>query len=505
MKIKPEQLPTDTKALQEMVLALQSQMKALEQKYQLLIEQFRLAQHQRFGRSSEAHPAQPDLFNEAETEVDVVEEVQEEKITYTRKKPSRTKLPEDLPREVIEHDIDEADKTCDCCGEAMHRMGEERSEKLEFIPASIKVIEHVRPKYGCRQCENHGTEVKIKIAPMPASVIPKSIATPSLLSQIITSKYQYSLPLYRQESMFKQYGIELGRKTMSDWMMKCSALFKPLYDELKKQLLQQPALHVDETVLKVIKEDKTKCYMWVFCSGTDAPSESKIPNIVLYHYDNGSRSRRVLTDYLEGYDGYIHADGYTSYDNIAATIVGCFAHVRRKFKEAKLKQPKGAQGKADWALNLIQKLYGIEKRIKNSLPEHKYKVRQEESLPLLEKFKAWLDKSLLQIPPTAPVGSAINYALNQWPKLIEYVNDGNLSIDNNRAERAVKPFVIGRKNWMFNFTPSGAEASAILYSIVQTAIANGHTPYDYICHCLEHLTHQPNDIESILPWNVELA
>jgi transposase len=193
---KPRQRPQDTNALQEMVLALQSQIKTLEQQYQHLIEPFRLAQQQRFGRSSEKHPAQPDLFNEAEIEVDTTEP-EKEQITYTRKKPVRKKLPEDLPREVIEHDIDEADKVCDCCGKAMHRIGEECSEKLVFIPATVKVIEHVRPKYGCRHCDKQGTEVNIKIAPLPPSIMPKSIATPSLLAQIITSKFQYSLPLYR--------------------------------------------------------------------------------------------------------------------------------------------------------------------------------------------------------------------------------------------------------------------------------------------------------------------
>ncbi len=504
MKIKPQELPTDAKALQEMVLALQSQVQTLEHQNQHLIEQFRLAQQQRFGRSSEAHPAQPDLFNEPEVEVDNAEPETEE-ITYTRKKGGRAKLPGDLPHEVIEHDIDEADKVCDCCGEQMHRMGEERSEKLEFIPAVVKVIEHVRPKYGCRTCEKHGIEVKIKIAPVPPSIIPKSFATPSLLSQIITNKYQFSLPLYRQESLFKQYGIPLSRQTMSDWMMRCSALFKPLYDHLKRLLLQQSEVHADETTLKVLNDDKSKCYMWIYCSGIDAPSDSEIPNIVLYDYNNGRRTRAVLEAFLDGYDGYIHADGYKSYDSIAAKIVGCWAHARRPFSEAKTKQPKGAKGKADWALNQIQKLYRIETKLKDSTPERKYEVRQKESVPLLNQFKEWLDKSSPQVTPKSAVGCAIQYALNQWPKLMRYVEDGNLSIDNNRAERVVKQFVIGRKNWLFCITGNGAQASAMLYSIIQTAIANGLTPYDYICHCLEHLTHEPDNIEAILPWNVQLS
>ncbi len=179
-----------------------------------LEEQFRLAQQQRFGASSEGHPAQGDLFNEAEAELDVALDASETTVTTVNKKPVRKKLPSDLPRETIIHDID--DKTCTCCGNDLHQMGEERSEKLEFIPAQVKVIEHVRLKYSCRSCEKEGTSTKIQLAPMPASPIPKGIATATLLSQIITSKYQYALPLYRQESLFKQYGIELSRKTMAD-------------------------------------------------------------------------------------------------------------------------------------------------------------------------------------------------------------------------------------------------------------------------------------------------
>ena len=232
---------------------------------------------------------------------------------------------------------------------------------------------------------------------------------------------------------------------MSDWMMKCSTLFEPLYDCLQEHLLKQPALHADETTLKVIKDEKSKCYMWVFCSGTDAPVDSEIPNIVLYHYNQGSRSSQVAIDYLGSYTGYLHVDGYRAYESLAAILVGCMAHARRKFKEAKAKQPKGKTGKADWALNHIQKLYRIETKLKGCSVAEKYSVRQKESLPLLHEFKTWLDKSIIQMPKTTAVGAAIQYTLNQWPKLLRYVENGHLNIDNNRAERAVKPFVIGRK------------------------------------------------------------
>jgi len=494
-------LPTDPKALQEMVLSLQSQVKNLTAEKQHLIEQFRLAQQRQFGVSSEAHPAQGDFFNEVEAELDVVEEDIEPHRVTAKKKPARHKLPTDLPREVIVHDIE--DKNCDCCGNELHQMGEERCEKLEFIPAQIKVIEHVRLKYSCRQCEQKNTTTKIKIAPVPSSPIPKGIATATLLSQIITSKYQYALPLYRQESLFKQYGIALSRKTMSDWMMKCHDLFTPLYQQLKSTLLAQTVIHADETPVKVINDDKTKSYMWVYSTGTDSPSQSSLPNIVLYDYQQGSRAGACAANYLQDFTGYLQVDGYAAYEKTAATLVGCWAHARRKFMDAQKAQPKGKTGKADMALSFIQKLYRIEISLKDKTSDEKYQHRQAQAKPILDKFYAWLEKA--NVVPKSALGTAITYSKNQWHKLSRYIDDGHLAIDNNRAERAVKPFVIGRKNWLFCNTTNGANTSAMLYSIIETAKANGLTPFDYITLCLDQLSQQDCYIEQLLPWNVKIS
>ena len=464
-----------------------------------LEEQFRLAQQQRFGASSEGHPAQGDLFNEAEAELDVEPERLDDAPATVKRKPVRQKLPTDLPRETIIHDIE--DKTCACCGNDLHQMGDERCEKLEFIPAQVKVIEHVRLKYSCRTCEKQGTSTQIKIAPVPASPIPKGIATATLLSQIITSKYQYALPLYRQESLFKQDGIELSRKTMADWMMKSADLFKPLCTRLQQILLQQGVIQADETTLKVINEDKVKSYMWLYCTGTDSPNENNIPNIVLYDYQSG-RAGQCAIDYLDGFTGYLQVDGYAGYEKTSAQLVGCWAHARRKFKEAQIAQPKGKTGKADMALSMIQKLYRIEISLKDKSVEEKYQLRQEKAKPLLAKFYQWLAKA--NVVTKSALGKAISYCQNQWHKLIRYIDDGNLTIDNNRAERAVKPFVVGRKNWLFSNTANGAKASAMLYSIIETAKANGLIPFDYIAHCLERLSRDPSDIDSLLPWNAKL-
>lgn len=491
-----------TQQLLARIAELEKLVSQKDAKIAYLEEQFYLAQQKRFGKSSESHPGQGELFNEAEdiaASVEADTESQTQDISYTRKKPTRQALPKDLPRERVVHDI--ADKSCECCGHELHQMGEDITEKLDFVPAKVKVIEHVRPKYSCRHCEKQGTEVTIQQAPMPVMPIKKGMATSTLLSQLITSKYQYGLPLYRQESLFKQYGIALSRQTMSDWIIKSAALFSPLIDRWRQLLLQQPIIHADETTVNVVSDDNMKSYMWVYCTGTDSPVQnSVIPNIVLFDYQP-SRSARCCEDYLQGYQGYLQVDGYQGYEKTDATLVGCWAHARRKFKEAEAGQGRKApSGKATWALNLIQKLYRIETRIKENTPEEKYRTRQTETLPLLNTYKQWLDKSALQVPPKSKLGEALTYSLNQWEKLTGFTQDGRLNIDNNRAERAIKPFVIGRKAWLFSKTARGATASAILYSVIETAKANGLTPFDYVQQCLDELAKPEPDFDSLSPW-----
>jgi transposase len=342
--------------LRQQIAQLKKENARLDRRNQFLEEQFRLAQHKQFGASSEGHPGQGELFNEAEEIMLDVDRPEQEYVSYTRNKAKRKQLPKDLPRTRVVHDIDDADKFCGCCDSELHKIGEDISEKLEFIPAKVSVVEHVRPKYACKSCEQSGTSNQIKQAPVPPSVIPKGYATPSLLAQIITSKYQYGLPLYRQEAMFKQYGIELNRKTTSDWMMKCGDILQILYDRLKAIQLDQSVIHADETTLKVAKESKKKCYMWLYATRADSPDgnivDANIPNVVRFDYHN-SRSASCATDYLGDYQGYLQVDGYAGYHHTQATLVGCIAHARRKFTDAKTAQGKKPSGKADWALNHI--------------------------------------------------------------------------------------------------------------------------------------------------------
>ena len=516
-----DSLPDDPEQLKQMLLELKklvaqkedelakkdNELAKQSEQYQSLLERYNGEMAKKYGKSSEKFPGAGETFNEAE---DILDEADNVLLTAAsapeksvqKNKPKRKPLPKNLPREECLVDIEEHDKICDCCQGKLHKIGESRSEKLAFVPAHIKVIETVRPKYACKHCEQTGTENHIKIAPMPTSPIPKGIATASLLSQLISAKYQYGLPLYRQESMFNDYNIELSRQTMSDWMLRCSDLLMPLYIKLKEILLRQPVIHADETPLKVIRAEKATSYMWVYCCGRDAVSENSMPNIVLFDYHN-SRAAHCVVDYLDGFTGYLQVDGYAAYGKTDAKLAGCMAHVRRKFMEAKIAQGKKKTGKADVALNLIGKLYGIEGSLRDKSAWEKQRIRQEKSKPLIETLYQWATENKEKVPPSLKLGVAIGYLLNQYHKLITYLEDGQINIDNNRAERAVKPFVIGRKNWLFSNTPRGATASATLYSIVETAKANGLVVGQYLATCLDELAKKPDNLEHLLPWNIQ--
>ncbi|WP_445428799.1 IS66 family transposase [Alishewanella sp. HL-SH05] len=519
MKKIPQSLPDDVELLKKMLLEqtqklerklaqkdkriakLERVNQQLSDKLQQLLERYNLAKYQKFSPSSETYEGEGEVLNEAEQLIED-EFVATEPDTQTTEsaekaaKPRRPRIIPELPRVDVIHDID--DKTCVCCGHALHQMGEEVSEQIEFVPAQIRVLRNVRLKYSCRQCETNGTKVDIKIADVPAAVIPKSMATPSLLAQIISSKMHYGMPLYRQEKLFNEAGIELSRQTMSRWLITCADKLKPLLALMKAELLKQPVLWADETTVNVLDVEKSTCYMWVYGCGLE---KSTGPKLVLFDYQD-SRSSKHPCDFLSGFNGYLQVDGYAGYEKTHATLVGCWAHARRKFVEAQKAQGKGKTGKADVALNHIQKLYALESKLKTAPPDKKYDARQTLAKPLLEQFKSWLDKSSESVTKESLLGVAITYSLNQWPKLIRYLDDGRLNIDNNRAERAVKPFVIGRKAWLFANTETGAEASAAMYSLVETAKINGLEPYDYLCRLLTELpkanTHE--QLQELLPY-----
>ncbi|WP_079857712.1 IS66 family transposase [Vibrio parahaemolyticus] len=492
-----------------------------ESTIQSLVEQLNLARRKRFGTSSETMPPQDLEFNEAENHAntdDIAEDAKrdckqpsqnDKGNTSSESRRGRPKLLEDLPREHVVLDVPESDKVCTCCQSMLCQMGESTSEKLVYLPAKLYVEVIERPKYVCRQCDKQGEQnTVVMAAPAPSIIIiPKSFATPSLLAQIIANKYHYALPLYRQESLFGQYGIKLSRKTMSQWILKCAEKLEPLIALLKETLLAQEVLFADETTLTVLNDERKKSYIWLYGCGRYRGGDAQSPGIVLFDYQDGSRGHHCPASYLSDYGGYLHVDGYEAYEKTEAKLVGCWAHARRKFIEAEQSQPKGKQGKGgkiQLAITWFQKLYRIEQEIKDKPEAERHQQRQLKSLPLLKAFKAWLDKCATQVLPKSKLGVAINYSLNQWEKLRRVVDDGRLSLDNNRAERSVRPFTVGRNNWLFSNTHNGARASAVLYSLIETAKANDCEPYDYLEYVLREVPKLKygDDHRHLLPWNM---
>lgn len=512
MKLQAADLPDDPEALKTLLL---EQRGAYEQEIAHLKEQLHLLIHKRFGASSEKHSAdQLGLFNEAEheqpDETAIAEiEVAEAEIhvpAYQRKKPGRKPLPAYLPRVRIVHDLPEEEKICGCCGNTqLHQVGEAISEQLEIIPAVAQVIQHVRPKYGCRSCESG-----IKTAPLPPQPIPKSIASPGLLAHIATCKYQDGLPLYRLETTLQRSGIELPRATMAHWMIRIGTLVQPLINLLRDKLMEAPVIHCDETTVQVLKEPgktaQSKSYMWVQVGSANNQW------VTLFDYDP-SRSGSVPERLLVGYQGYLQTDGYEGYAAMGrqegVINQGCWAHARRKFDEAIKAQGKPQKGKpvkagkAQMGLSYIQKLYRIEKQIADQPPDKKLEIRQQQSQKVLTDLKKWLGKSLPQVPPKSALGKALHYLHNQWDKLVRYCDAGYLRMDNNLAENAIRPFVVGRKNWLFSNSQAGARSSANLYSLIETAKANGMEPYAYMRRVLIELpaAESVESIEKLLPWN----
>lgn len=492
----------------------------LEEMYSLLREErqdlqnasYTIAQlrQQIYGRKSEKlkaiidQPALPGLeyifdetsdVDESDPENDPQEE-KEQKTEKQKKKPGRKPLPEHLPRERIIHDLNESDKTC-ACGQALHKIGEETSEQIEYIPAKVKVIQHVRYKYACKCCED-----TVKTAPTPAQPIPRSIATPSLLAQVFVSKFDDHLPLYRQSEIWKRIGVDLNRATLSNWVVKAGRLCAPLIKLLHSHIVASPYVQADETHVTLLQSAKTrqKSYMWVYKTGCD----SKVG--IVYDFQE-NREGKHATAFLEGFNGYLQGDAYSGYNDVTSQEgvirVGCMAHARRKFVDVINIAPK-KKGYSHQAVEKIKAFYAIEEKIKeNKLPPDKVKeYREKYAKPLLDSFKKSLEEAYPKTPPKGPLGRAIAYSLNHWSDLTRYLEDGRLEIDNNACERAIKPFTVGRKNWLFVGNHAGAKGGAALYSLIETAKANKIEPYQYLRYVLEMIPKlSENQLSQLLPWN----
>jgi transposase len=496
-----ETLPEDPATLQAMLRKQQAEITRLQDQLHSLLESLRLEKHRLYGARSEKAPGQAELFDEPEATADTPEAspgpVPETPSPAPRKPAVRKPLPRDLPRIRRVYELPAAARQCPC-GCELSEIGEEISEQIDIIPARVQVIEHVRKKYACKTCED-----TIQSAPRPPQLLPKSLATGNTMAYIITSKYADGLPLYRLSGILARYGIELPRQTLSESVLKVAEKLSPIIAHMKAQLLAGDVLHMDETRVQVLNEpDKpaqSQSYMWVQRGGP--PGQP----IVQFTYDP-SRAATVADRLLEGYRGALMTDGYTAYRVVAQrhslNHLCCWSHARRKFIEAQKAQPKGKTGKADMAVNFIAKLYAIEKQSLNSDAAARHRARQERSGVILAQFHAWLLKTRDQVPPKNALGKAVHYTLEYWPQLTRYIENGNWPIDNNVAENAIRPFVIGRKNWLFSNSQRGATASANLYSLIETAKANSREPYQYLSWLFERLPAADlANCESLMPWH----
>jgi transposase len=502
--IRPEPPPTPQ--------ALVDEMARLKAENQWLKEQLGLAQHRLFAPKSEKTPVGQEamLFNEAEAcAAPEVAEPEIQTITYTRRKfaGQRELNLAGLPVEEIVYDLSPDEQVCPQCDGKLHEMGADVRTEIKIVPATLTVVRHVRPKYTCRHCQNQAFKTPVLSAPMPTPAFPNSLASPSAVAHIMVQKFVEGSPLYRQEQSFARLGFSLSRQTMANWMLVGADWLKTLYTQMKGHLLKRDIAHADETTLQVLKEEdrvaQSTSYMWLYRSGRDGPP------IVLFEYQP-TRAATHPSTFLKGFRGYLHVDGYVGYEGLTGvTLVGCWAHARRKFMEALHVLPTAQRNKGGTAahkgLDFCNQLFAIERDLHEVTPEERRAGRDRRSRAVLSLFRAWLDEISVQALPKSKLGEAITYCLNQWRKLNAFLLDGRLELDNNRAERAIKPFVIGRKNWLFANTPGGARSSATIYSLVETAKENGLDPFPYLTYLFEQLpninTKDPKAIELLLPWS----
>ena len=502
MDIDLAHLPTDTATLQALVLSLASEVKAKGLKIAQLEVRIAKLKRLQFGQSSEklAHE-----IEQLELELD---ELHEDEAAQAAERPSavqaligkpaRRPLPPHLPRE---DEVHEPSCTCPNCGGQMRKLGEDVTEVLEYVPASFKVIRHVRPKLSCRVCET------IVQAPMPSLPIERGRPGPGLLAHVLVAKYADHLPLYRQSGIYAREGVDLERSTLADWVGRSAALLDPLVAALRKDILASDLLHGDDTPVPVLAPGRgsTKTgRLWAYVRD-ERPHGGQRPAAV-YFYSPDRKGEHPQT-HLKSFKGVLHADGYAGFNAIfeKANVIeaACWAHVRRKFFD--VHAANGSPIAAE-ALDRIGAFYGMEANIRGKPPDERQRCREQQSLPLLAGLKAWLETALPKLSGKSDLAAAMRYALNRWDALTRCAHDGRIEIDNNAAERSIRGIALGRKNYLFAGSDKGGERAAAIYSLIETAKLNGLDPEAYLRDVLARIAdHKINRIAELLPWNWSAA
>jgi transposase len=506
-------------AIAEKERALNEKAQRIEQ----LLDYILLLRKRQFGASADrTNKNQASLFDEAELEQllaelnlpsqqDETKPAWRKKAESERKKPVRRPLPAHFNR--IEKIIDLGDEQKAAMGDDWTFIGYDTSEQLAVIPRQHYVIVYKRAKYVAKHDEVAGAEQGVRISPRPQQILPKSIAHSSVIADVVTRKFVDGLPFYRQETIYAREGIDLSRQTMSSWVIGLHERLSPLMAVMKRLLYQGRVLHIDETRLQVLnepgRENTQLSYMWVYGGGPpDKP-------VVWYQYAH-SRSGEVPEAFLypkeeDPSDGamYLVTDGYEGYNGLSKSpgILGhgaCWAHVRRRFVEATHGRKNTAA--AHQMVALIHKLYQVERAARDKTPQERKALRQQQAAPILDKIKMWLDQKAAKVLPKSPLGGAVAYTVKLWPRLTTYLEDGHIEIDNNKVENAIRPFVIGRKGWLFSGSPRGAHASATLYTLVETAKANNLEPWAYLNYLFERLPAATSQqaLLDLLPQNLKM-
>jgi transposase len=489
-------LPDDPVLLQQMIRELLASNHALQRRAEQV--EYRLDQLLRrlYGPRAERYdPNQPVLFAEmtaAATPAEPAPSSEPEPVTPAKRSNGhgRRELPKNLPRRQMVHDLAAAERTCPGCGRERSRIGEEVSEQLDYRPARLFVVEHIRAKYACSHCQEH-----VSIATKPLQPIDKGLPGPGLLAHVAVSKYGDHLPLYRLERIFSRHGVELSRTTLCGWMAACAARLTPLYQLMIQRVLNSKVIHTDDTPIPVLDpdQDQTKTgRMWTYLGDGHHP-------YTIFAY-TPNRKRDGPAEFLKNFSGYLQADAFAGYDGIyatqAVTEVACWAHARRKFYDARTTNA----ALAHEALARIRQLYDLEHQAKELPASKRALLRQQEARPLLDSFAAWLDQQRQTALPKSPIGQAIAYARSNWEALVRYTDDGDLSIDNNAAERAIRPIAIGRKNWLFAGSDNGGQTAAILFSFIASCQRAKLEPFAYLRDVLTAIATYPAErLEELLP------
>jgi len=504
MEEELESKDTEIKSKDQEIAALKNELAYL--KNQILNKNRKI-----FGSSSEqTNSMQVSFFDEAENHSNLkTEEPTVEEITYKRTKTSQSTGKKDnlanLEKVVVEHKLDESEQSCKDCSNDLVVIGTKSKEILKYIPAKLYVEEHITYSYACKTCEENNDQANIVTTKAPRTLLHKSMASNELLSHVINLKYQHAMPLYRQETYFKMMGANLSRQTLSNWIISTANELEPIYKLMKEELLKRDYIQADETVLKVLddkgKESKKQKYMWLY------KSPDKDSPIVIYDYQK-TRSGSCPKGFLSGFSGSLQTDGYAGYNKVEnIKRIYCLAHIRRKFHDiiVHLDEEALKTSRALIGFNYCAKLYEIEKNLRdNHSKEENYydlrkKARKELSEPIIDGFIKYVDEEIKNAVPRSPLGAALAYTKPLLPSLKAILEDGSLEIDNNAAERSIKPFVIGRKNWLFSASSKGAESSALLYSLIETAKNNGLVIEKYLLYLMDNFSNiDPKDKERLL-------